>query len=78
MRIYTFVFLASSKFASNTVATLFYFAYICQLLTNDLSSIYNNYRIYHRFFSLQAFLLYTKTQTPYIQRATFNMSSCCS
>ena len=33
MRIYTFVFLASSKFASNTVATLFYFAYICQLLT---------------------------------------------
>ena len=37
MRIYTFVFLASSKFASNTVATWFYFAYICQLLTNDLS-----------------------------------------
>lgn len=39
MRIYTFVFLASSKFASNTVATWFYFAYICQLLTNDLFGI---------------------------------------
>lgn len=30
----SFVFLASSRFASNTVATWFYFAYICQLLTN--------------------------------------------
>lgn len=61
MRIYTFVFLASSIFASNTVATWFYFAYICQLLTNDLSGVYTNYRINHRFFLLQAFYFIPKS-----------------